>query len=232
MIDEQFVIQKVPIIDLKNCTFCGKCQKFCNYNAIIVIPEIKRIQVIEELCHDCGACSFACKFSAITEKDKTIGTISIFELDKYSVLLESRLNIGVYSSVPLIKSAISAVDNETIALFDAPPGTSCPFIASVEDADYVVLVTEPTPFGLNDLKLSVNTLKELRKSFGVVINRVGIGNNDVFNYLKENQIPLLAEIPFDREIARNYSEGKLITQALPQYQEVFEQLYFTIQNIN
>lgn len=223
--DEQLVTQNIPVIDTDKCTYCGKCQEYCNYHAILVLPESKFIKVVEDLCHDCGACSYACKYGAISEKEKITGTVTKFEVDEQSALYESRLEVGVYSSVPLIHEAIKDAGNGHIAILDAPPGTSCPFIATVEQADYVVLVTEPTPFGLNDLKLSVETLLQLGKKFGVIINRAGLGDNAVQKYLEENQIQLLTEIPFDREIARNYSEGILITETMPEYQEQFNQLY-------
>ncbi|MGD9930433.1 MAG: P-loop NTPase [Mangrovibacterium sp.] len=229
LIDEQLVTQNIPVIDTDKCTYCGKCQEYCHYNAILVLPEIRHIQVVEDLCHDCGACLYACQRGAITEKEKMIGAITKYDVDDHSALYESRIEVGVYSSVPLIREAIKDAENGHFAIFDAPPGTSCPFIATVEQADYVVLVTEPTPFGLNDLKLSVETLQELGKSFGVVINRAGLGNNAVQEYLAENKIQLLAEIPFDRKIAASYSEGILITDSLDEYRELFAQLYETLE---
>ena len=230
--EEQVVTQHVPVIDTLKCTFCGKCQQFCNYNALIVLPEMKHIQLVEELCHDCGACSYACQYGAISEKERIIGNITKYEVDDEAVLLEGRIEIGVYSSVPLIHETIKVINAGHIAILDSPPGTSCPFIATIETADYVVLVTEPTPFGLNDLKLSVDTLKLLKKPFGVIINRSDIGNNTVLDYLNKSQIPLLSEIPFDRKIAGSYSEGRLIVEEIPEYQEIFTQLFKTIQKQN
>lgn len=229
LIDEQLVTQNIPVIDTDKCTYCGKCQEYCHYNAILVLPEMKHIQVVEDLCHDCGACLYACQYGAITEKEKMIGAITKYDVDDHSALYESRIEVGVYSSVPLIREAIKDAENGHFAIFDSPPGTSCPFIATVEQADYVVLVTEPTPFGLNDLKLSVETLQELNKPFGVVINRAGLGNNAVQEFLAENKIQLLAEIPFDRKIAASYSEGILITDSLDEYRELFAQLYKTLE---
>lgn len=226
--EEQIVTQQVPVIDSDKCTYCGKCQEFCTYNAIFILPEIKKIQVIEDLCHDCGACTYACQYDAITEKEKIIGTITKFDINNNSALIESRTEIGIYSSVPLIKEATKNGENDQITIFDAPPGTSCPYIATVEAADYVVLVTEPTPFGLNDLKLSVDTLKELNTPCGVIINRADIGDNSVTEYLQENNIQLLGKIPFDRRVAEKYSEGNLITDDFPEYQEIFSELVNSI----
>ncbi len=141
-----------------------------------------------------------------------------------SVLVEARTEIGVYSPVPVIKKAIKQANDDTLVIIDAPPGISCPFIAAVDKADYVVLVTEPTPFGLNDLKLSADTLDEIGKPYGVVVNRAGLGNSDVYLWLKEKKISLLMEIPFDKEIAMVYSEGKLIAELNSKYSDKFMQL--------
>ncbi len=227
-IEEQIVTQHIPVIDPNQCTFCGKCQEYCTYNALVLLKELKKIQVIEDLCHDCGACSYACKFGAITEQEKIVGTISKYEIDDNSALFESRSEIGVYSSVPLIHEAVKDAKNGHLTILDAPPGTSCPFIATAENADYIVLVTEPTPFGLNDLKLSVETLQEIKKPFGVLINRADLGNNSVKEYLNENDIKLLGEIPFDRKIAEIYSKGNLITDEMPEYLDIFKELYNSI----
>ena len=145
-------------------------------------------------------------------------------INDHAQVVEARAEVGVYSPVPLIKKAIKEVEPEEISIFDSPPGISCPFIATVDKADFVVLVTEPTPFGLNDLKLSVETLQELKRPFGVIINRAGMGDSGVYDYLKQNSIPLLMEIPFDREIARTYSEGRLLVEQNLIYREKFSEL--------
>lgn len=223
------VSQNIPVIDSKACVFCGKCFEYCNYNAIIYLPESKFIQVLEELCHDCGACSVACKYNAITEKEKKLGEIKFVKVPPKSNIIEARVDVGVYSSVPVIKKAIKEVDAEYLTILDAPPGISCPFIATVNSADFVILVTEPTPFGLNDLKLSVETLQFLQKPYGVIVNRAGLGNRDVFDWIEKNHILLLMEIPFDREIARIYSEGGILSQKIPAYQTKFFGLLKTIE---
>lgn len=218
------VTQNIPVIDPEHCVFCGKCHEYCNYHAIVCLPPAKYIKVVEELCHDCGACSVACKFGAITEKTKQLGTVTSIKINNHAEITESCVEIGVYSPVPVIKKAIKEVNGKALAFLDSPPGISCPFIATVVKADFVILVTEPTPFGLNDLKLSVETLQQMKKSFGVIVNRAGLGNNEVYNWLKENSIPLLMEIPFDREIARIYSEGKLLSEEKQKYATVFIEL--------
>lgn len=222
------VTQNIPIIDQEQCVFCGKCYEYCNYHAIVYLPPSNFIQVVEELCHNCGACSVACKFGAITEREKSMGSVVSMYINSHAEVIEGTAEVGVYSPVPVIKKAIKESDDKTLILLDSPPGISCPFIASIDKADFVVLVTEPTPFGLNDLKLSVETLQHLQKPFGVIINRAGLGDNEVYNWLKINNIPLLMEIQFDREIARIYSEGLLLVKEKPNYNVQFLDLLKTI----
>jgi MinD superfamily P-loop ATPase len=206
------VTQLVPVINADACTYCGKCHEYCNYNAIFILPPMKIINVIEDLCHGCGACSVACKYDAITEKPISLGIVKLYSINGKPALIEARMNIGVMSPVPIIKAAIKQINDQAeIAILDSPPGTSCPFIQTVASADYVILVTEQTPFGVSDLKQSVETLKKIDKPFGVVINRAGLGNVYVYEWLKENNIALLVEIPFRKEIARMYSIGELVT---------------------
>jgi len=212
LVKETEVTQLVPVINTDSCTFCGKCHEYCNYNAIFILPPIKIIKVIEELCHGCGACSVACKTGAISEKPVSLGKVALYSTDRQPSILEARMNLGVMSPVTVIKEAIRQIDNKIdFAILDAPPGTSCPFIQTVASADYVILVTEPTPFGLSDLKQSVETLRTINKPCGVIINRAGLGNNDVSEYLMQNRIPLLLEIPFNKEIAGLYSKGKIVS---------------------
>jgi MinD superfamily P-loop ATPase len=223
------VTQNIPVINPELCVFCGKCFNYCNYNAIVFLPANQFIKVVEDLCHDCGACLVACKFGAITEKEKQLGTVKSMYLNRQAELIEACADVGVYSPVPVIKKAIKEASDKNLAIFDSPPGISCPFIATVENADYVILVTEPTPFGLNDLKLSVETLKQLKRPFGVIVNRAGLGNREVYDWLQQNKIPLLLEIPFDREIARIYSEGRLLAEEKPAYHLQFKQVLKAIE---
>jgi MinD superfamily P-loop ATPase len=187
------------------------------------------IQVMEELCHGCGACSYACGFGAIVEKPVSLGNVSGYQLNGGSALIESRTTVGVMSPVPLIKAAIGKIELDAdISLFDSPPGTSCPFIQTVARADFVVLVTEPTPFGLSDLRQSVETLRQIEKPFGVIVNKAGLGNRDVYKYLDEEDIPLLLEIPFSREIAIAYTSGQMAVDAVPSLGEQFFQFFSTL----
>jgi MinD superfamily P-loop ATPase len=207
------VTQLVPVINTDACTFCGKCYEYCNYNAIFILPPMKIINVIEDLCHGCGACSVACKYDAITEKPVSLGKVNLYSKNCKPLLIEARMNIGVMSPVPVIKAAIKQINNQAeIVILDSPPGTSCPFIQTVAPADYVILVTEPTPFGLSDLKQSVETLRKINKPFGVIINRTGLGDNKVHEYLNNEDISLLLEIPFKKEIARLYATGEIVSE--------------------
>ncbi len=226
LIASKEVTQRVPVIDTTKCVYCGACSEYCVYNAIFFVKEAKVIRVMEELCHGCGACSVACKpYGAIQEKDDVLGTVNRYRLTPSSELIEARMKVGVHSPVRIIKEAIREASASDIVVLDSPPGTSCPFIQTVKAADFVVLVTEPTPFGLSDLKQSVETLRSLNKPCGVVVNRAGLGTTDVYDYLREEQIPLLMQIPFDRRIARIYSEGKLLTNEEPAWQLQFNQMY-------
>lgn len=223
------VSQLVPVIDTELCTFCGKCHEYCNYNAIFLLPTEKIINVIEDLCHGCGACSVACNYGAITEKPVSLGNVIHYRTKEGHTLIEARTRIGVLSPVPVIKDAIKmAGNNNDIMILDAPPGTSCPFIQTVSRADYVILVTEPTPFGLSDLKQSVETLKTINKPFGIIINRSDIGDNMVKEYALYEDIPLLLEIPFKKEIAVLYSSGKLVSEKDPLFEKQLLAVFETI----
>ncbi len=225
LINSYEVTQKMPVINEDICTFCGKCHDYCNYNAIFILPPVKVIKVIEDLCHDCGACLAACKFGAITEKTVSLGQVTTYSVNGLTSLIEARINIGVMSPVTVIKAAIKQIDNQSdVAILDSPPGTSCPFVQTSASADYVLLVTEPTPFGLSDLKQSVETLRIINKPFGVIINRAGLGNNSVNDYLTRENIPLLLEIPFNKEIAVLYSNGKLVSET----NEIFSQQLLSV----
>jgi len=222
------IMQKVPVIDESKCTYCGKCYEYCNYNAIFFLGEQRMIRVLEDHCHGCGACSVACEYDAITEKDDLLGTVASYKVLENSMLIEARMKVGVHSPVPTIKAAIKSASDVDIVLLDSPPGTSCPFIQTVATADYVVLVTEPTPFGLSDLIQSVETLKGMGKKCGVIVNRAGLGNDEVYHYLQKENIPLLMSVPFDKSIALAYSNGKLVSNESEDWDLKFNALYKTI----
>ncbi len=224
----QTVTQKVPVIDKSKCTYCGKCDEYCNFNAIFFIGKRSIIDVLEELCHGCGACSVACEYGAISEKDELLGHVNRYRFSSGNELIEGRMEVGVHISIEIIKESIKAANKFDLVLLDSPPGTGCPFIQKVYRADYLVLVTEPTPFGLSDLKQSIEILKEMQIPCGVIINRADMGVDDVRNYLKQENIPLLMSVPFGREIAVAYSKGELITSISSEWKTKFKQLYHTI----
>ncbi|SDB93010.1 ATP-binding protein [Williamwhitmania taraxaci] len=201
----------IPAWDESKCTLCGICSNACKFHAVVQLGTF--IAVFKELCHSCYACSELCPSQALPMQQYKIGVIKTISADNLT-FIESRLEVGEEQAVPLIHQTQALVDEKhsdiQIQIFDCPPGTSCPVIAATNIADFVILVTEPTPFGLNDLTLAVETMRKLRKDIGVVINRYGIGYADVEEYCNKEQIPILAKIPFDRTIAEYYSNGELV----------------------
>lgn len=219
--EQEIVTMPVPQVDGSLCDACGECSRFCQYNAIVSL-RTKPI-VFPELCHGCGGCAVVCPQRAIRETERRIGVVETIESENVT-LIQGRLDVGVALAPPLIRAAKSRMRQETPAILDAPPGTSCPVIAALRGADFVTLVTEPTPFGLHDLTLAVEMVRELRIPFGVVVNRAGIGDDRVHAFCRREEIPLLLEMPDDRRIAEAYSRGSLIVDALPEYRSVFETL--------
>lgn len=226
---EEKVYTTVPKIDSEKCIFCKRCVEWCEFNAISIVKNLKFAEVNYELCHSCGACFESCQHNAFTEIEKPLGLITTFQTTYGSGITEGRLKIGSAMQTALIKKVKKwANTSKTITLLDAPPGTSCPVVETMATADFVILVTEPTPFGLHDLKITVELLSELQKPFGVIVNKAGLGNNDVFQYLQENNIVLLGRIPFSKKYASNYSHGDLFEnipkELAKSYQKIIEQL--------
>lgn len=209
-----------------DCTLCGICHDACNYNAVIQLGTI--ILVFPELCHGCYACSELCPTSALPMIPQKMGELLHFENNKLS-FIESRLDIGQEQATQLISQTNKYIDKHfpasTVIIYDSPPGTSCPVIEATKNADYVILVTEPTPFGLHDLKLALETMKKMGKNYGVVINRHGIGNDEVLNYCNKANIPVIAKIPNDRRIAELYSRGKLVFPEIPEVKLQLENIW-------
>jgi len=218
----------VPKIDQSKCNFCGKCAKICVYKAIAIIPvqgERKGSALIfEQLCHGCGACSALCPQGAIKEVNRGIGIIESGSSGGLE-FTHGKLNIGEAMSPPLIRKVKEHINSEKTVIIDAPPGTSCPVVASIKESDFCILVTEPTPFGLNDLILAVEVLKKLAIPFGVVINRADLGNDKTEKYCKKENIPVLMKIPFKKEIAAAYSKGEPIVKVFPEYKGIFQNLF-------
>lgn len=221
----------VPDIDEVKCTYCGKCREVCAYHAIAVLPgsdgKKGSVLVFPHLCHGCGACRLLCPQGAIKEVDREIGIIEIGAKGDLQ-FIHGRLNIGEVMSPPLIRQVKEYINATRTVIIDAPPGTSCPVITAVKGSDFCVLVTEPTPFGLNDLILAVEVLRKLQIPFGVVINRSDIGDNKVEDYCRNENIPVLMKIPFSREIAVSYSKGIPIVESDVSYKDKFINLYLDI----
>jgi MinD superfamily P-loop ATPase len=208
----------VPRVDEALCDACGECGRFCEYHAIVSFGA--KPLVFPELCHACGGCAKVCPQRAITETDRRIGVIETAQSERVT-LVQGRLDVGVAMAPPLIRAVRSRARDGVPVILDAPPGTSCPVIAAIRGADCVALVTEPTPFGLHDLKLAVDMVRELGLPFGVVVNRVGVGDGRIHAYCGEQGVPILLEIPDDRRIAEAYSRGELVVDALPEYRALF-----------
>ena len=217
---EEVKYKMIPKWNEDTCTLCGECQKNCNFHAVIQLAS--QILVFPELCHSCFACSELCPTNSLPMIKQRMGQLKHFKYNQID-FIESRLDIGQEQAVPLIGQTIQFIDqnfkDHEIKIFDSPPGTSCPVIEATKDADFIILVTEPTPFGLHDLKLAVETMIELEKPFGVVINRYGIGNDDVIHYCNENNIRIMAKIPNSRKVAELYSKGNLIYNNVSEFKD-------------
>ena len=224
----QPVFVKVPELEKERCTFCGKCSDICAFNALAVLKD--DILVFPELCHGCGGCTLLCPEAALRETDWKIGVLEFGRSEKID-FIHGKLDIGQAMSPPVIRALKEYIDPSRTTIIDAPPGTSCPVVETVKGSDFSILVTEPTPFGLNDLRLAAETSRLLKIPFGVVINRTDIGNSDVEDYCQAENIPVLMTIPMDRRIAAAYSEGKPIIEVLPSYKTKFLDLYLKIQEL-
>lgn len=212
----------VPVVNDTACTRCGKCAEICRFNAIAVLGKV--ILTFPELCHGCGGCMEICPEKAITEGTRIVGVIETGHCNGIE-FVHGKLRIGEAMSPPLIKAVNGYARPDMCNIIDAPPGTSCPVITAIKDTDFVLLVTEPTPFGLHDLKLAVEAVRVLGIPHGLVINRSDIGDHHVRAYAENINMPVLMEIPFDRTIAAAYSNGVPIVEAFPEWKDRFLQLY-------
>ena len=216
------VFTPVPEIDMAKCSLCGKCAEICQFKAIVVVADT--VLAFEELCHGCGGCMAVCPEKAISEKGRELGVI---QKGRHNGLefYHGQLRVGEAMAPPLIKKVLEFSDPEKPTIVDAPPGTSCPVIESMKPADFIVLVTEPTPFGLHDLKLAVGAVRILDIPCGLVINRADMGDGAVKAYAEAENLPILMEIPFDRRIAEAYSRGEMIVDVLPEWKKRFLNLH-------
>ena len=227
MVQEK-VSTPMPLIDNTKCTYCKKCSDICVFNVLAVLDDT--VLVFAELCHACGSCWYQCPEKAISQAYKEIGVVEIGK-SRNMEFIHGRLNVGEAMSPPLIKAVKAKIIPQMTTIIDAPPGTSCPVITSVTDTDFCILVTEPTPFGLNDLKLSVEMLREIGIPCGVIINRSDIGDDKVLQYCEKENIPLLMNILYDRKIASLYAKGTPIVDEMPEYIEKFQNAFFEIERM-
>jgi len=226
--ETRIVSTPVPQIDEKKCTLCGKCAEVCQFKAIVVLG--KTILAFENLCHSCGGCMRACPADAIKWIDRELGVIRKGRRNGLE-FIDGTLRVGEAMSPPLIRKVRAKADMDRLTIIDAPPGTSCPVITAMKGADFVLLVTEPTPFGLHDLKLALGAVRILGIPCGLVINRSDMGDGKVKEYAREESLPILMEIPFDRKIAEAYSKGRLIVEEMPDWKNRFIELYSQINRI-
>jgi MinD superfamily P-loop ATPase len=224
--EKEEVTVVIPEIDKEKCDYCGKCSEFCAYNALAVVPS--NVLIFPELCHSCGGCELVCPKDAVNWYDRVVGKVEHGKakgIDFY----QGVLNVGEAMALPVIKSLKRKVVKNRKVIIDVPPGTSCPVIESISGSDYCILVTEPTSFGLHDLKLAVEVVRHLNIPFGVVINRDGIGDKKVEAYCQNENISILLKIPERRKIAHLYSKGIALANESYEWHEMFGQVINQIQ---
>ena len=217
---------EIPLVDESRCTYCRKCSELCQFKAISVFGEV--ILTFPEMCHGCGGCMMVCPEGAVSSGKRDLGEISVGMALGVPFLM-GRLNIGEAMSPPLMRAVLTVVeervDTKTCdVIIDAPPGVSCPAVTAAMECDAVVLVTEPTPFGVYDLKLAREAFSKLGKPMGVVVNRAGIGDGNVYTFCREAGLPIFAEIPYDRNIAEAYSRGHIVAGVSMEIKRTFESL--------
>ncbi len=216
------VTVSIPLVDESLCDGCCECGMFCQYHAIVCLGA--KPFLFAEMCHGCGGCALVCPKQAIGETERRIGVVETLRAQNVT-LVQGRLDVGVATAPPLIRAVKARIQGGTPVILDAPPGTSCPVVATIRGSDFVALVTEPTAFGLHDFRLAVGTVREAGIPFGVIVNRMGAGDDRVHAYCQGEGIPVLLEIPDDRRIAETYSRGHLVVDVLPEYGGLFRGLW-------
>jgi len=228
MTKKEAVYTLIPKVDRTLCNTCGECTKFCQFNAIFVASE--NILVFPDPCSSCGGCAMICPRKAITWEKHKIGTLNFGATDGVAIVY-GELKVGKPMAVPVIKAVKKQIKEGGNVILDSPPGTSCPFVETVSGSDFCLLVTEPTPFGLHDLKIAVEVLRKVGVPFGVVVNRVGVGDEKVFEYCEKEGIRILMEIPYERRIAELYSKGVPFSLEMPEWADKFQMLYSKIKGL-
>ena len=227
ILEEKSVYMNYPKVDMEKCNLCGECGNFCRFNA--VIPAKNTVLIFEESCHDCGGCRIICKQKAISWEKREIGKIFTGKTYFNSDTVCGKLNVGEMSGVRIIKEMYKNFKMKDL-LIDCPPGTACTTVAAVEESDFAVVVTEPSPFGLSDMKLVIKLLRDMKIPFGVIINKAEENEKEVKDYCLSENIEILGEIPFSRKIAENYSKGNIVSDILPEYKKVFENILEKVKN--
>lgn len=220
---EQEVLINLPYpeVDNQKCDFCGLCMEYCNYSAISVFKETKRVLVLRNLCKGCGLCAEVCPQKAIKEKERIVGRVRVAE-----GFLEGRMEVGETVASYVVKHVKKHMKGYDVAIMDLQPGATCPVVEGLRDADFAVLVTEPTSFGFHDLKIAVELTQKLGVNCGVIINKQGIGDErEILSFLQEKKIPVLLKIPFSRQIAVAYSKGTPLVEAFPEWKEKFLEVF-------
>ncbi|RYD05525.1 hypothetical protein N752_09265 [Desulforamulus aquiferis] len=212
----------IPQVDYDKCQYCGKCAEVCRFKAIAFLK--KTLVIFPDVCHSCSACWHFCPSGALVPAPRKVGTVNIGRSGELK-LITGRLNLGIHASPPVIKAVRNTAEKEIITIIDGPPGSSCPVMAAVEGTDYCLLVTEPTPFGLNDLSLAVDMLNVLKVPYGVIINRDVPGSEIIDRYCQEKGIRILLRIPLQMEIARSYSRGITLVEHDSAWTERFAELF-------
>jgi len=223
--DRETVTTFVPKIDEDKCTFCGECARLCQFNALVILKDTTL--AFGELCHSCLGCMRVCPVEAVEAGERELGVLERGDRNGIEVV-HGRLRVGEAMAPPLIRKVREQARRDRNVIIDAPPGTSCPVITAVKGTDYVVMVTEPTPFGLYDLELAVEAVRVLNLPHGLIINRSDVGSDHVWRYAEKERIPILMEIPFQRDIAEIYARGGLIVEALPEWKDRFRSLWRNI----
>jgi len=224
--EKEEVAVEIPVVDEEKCSYCGRCSDFCMYNALAVVPS--KVLVFPELCHSCRGCKLVCPSDAISWRKRVVGRVEHGFADGVD-FYHGLLKIGEIQAIPVIKTLKQKISKSRDAILDAPPGTSCPVIETIDGSDYCILVAEPTPFGLHDLKLAVSVVKHLSIPFGVIINCDGVGDKKVELFCQREEIPVLLRIPHSEEIARLYSKGIPFVKELTVWRNHFQQLFSEIQ---
>jgi MinD superfamily P-loop ATPase len=222
------VNMQVPVVSEDKCTYCGRCAQVCAYHAIAVLGD--HVLTFLHLCHGCGACSYLCPEKAITEEPRQTGVVEWGHSDGLG-FVHGILTVGEAMAPPVIRKVKEHANGNGIVIRDVSPGTSCPVVEAIKGSDFCLLVTEPTPFGLNDLALAVEMVRELGIPCGVVLNRAGVGDAGVEEYCRKEDLPILFTIPLDKEIARFYSRGIALIDGMPQWKNSFRQLFNRIKEI-